>query len=117
MKKERSIEVLMNKLKGGVIMDVTSLSEAKIAKEAGAVAIMVLEKVPADIRKDGGIARLSDPKLIKAIRDNIDIPIMAKVRIGHFTEAQILEALDIDFIDESEVLTELIICIISIKGF
>lgn len=105
MKKERSIEVLMNKLKGGVIMDVTSLSEAKIAKEAGAVAIMVLEKVPADIRKDGGIARMSDPKLIKAIRDNIDIPIMAKVRIGHFTEAQILEALDIDFIDESEVLT------------
>ncbi|HHV33167.1 MAG TPA: pyridoxal 5'-phosphate synthase lyase subunit PdxS [Acholeplasma sp.] len=105
MKKERSIEVLMNKLKGGVIMDVTSLSEAKIAKEAGAVAIMVLEKVPADIRKDGGIARMSDPKLIKAIRANIDIPIMAKVRIGHFTEAQILEALDIDFIDESEVLT------------
>ena len=86
-------------------MDVTSLEEAKIAEKAGATAIMVLEKVPADIRKDGGIARMSDPLLIKEIKAHSNIPIMAKVRIGHFVEAQILESLNIDFIDESEVLT------------
>lgn len=105
MKQEKNIEKLLESFKGGVIMDVTTLQEAKIAHEAGAVAIMVLEKVPADIRKDGGIARMSDPLLIKNIKENIDIPIMAKVRIGHFAEAQILEALNIDFIDESEVLS------------
>lgn len=105
MKQEKNFEKLLESFKGGVIMDVTNLEEAKIAKEAGAVAIMVLEKVPADIRKDGGIARMSDPLLIKTIKEKVDIPIMAKVRIGHFAEAQILESLNIDFIDESEVLT------------
>lgn len=96
---------ILEKLNGGVIMDVTNLEEALIAQEAGAVAVMVLEKVPADIKKDGGVARMSDPKLIKEIKAKVNIPIMAKVRIGHFTEAQIIEALNIDFIDESEVLT------------
>lgn len=92
-------------LKGGVIMDVTNAEEAKIAEESGAAAVMALEKVPADIRKEGGIARMSDPEMIKRIVETVSIPVMAKVRIGHFVEAQILESLNIDFIDESEVLT------------
>ncbi|MEC9489629.1 MAG: pyridoxal 5'-phosphate synthase lyase subunit PdxS [Halanaerobiales bacterium] len=96
---------LAQMLKGGVIMDVTTAEEAKIAEEAGAVAVMALEKVPADIRKEGGIARMSDPEMIKKIVETVSIPVMAKVRIGHFVEAQILEALKIDYIDESEVLT------------
>jgi len=96
---------LAQMLKGGVIMDVTTAEEAKIAEEAGAVAVMALEKVPADIRKDGGIARMSDPEMIKDIVNTVSIPVMAKVRIGHFVEAQILESLEIDYIDESEVLT------------
>lgn len=90
-------------LKGGVIMDVTNAEEARIAEEAGAVAVMALERVPADIRKDGGIARMSDASVIKAIKAAVTIPVMAKARIGHFVEAQILEALDVDYIDESEV--------------
>lgn len=90
---------------GGVIMDVTTPEEAKIAEEAGAVAVMALERVPADIRKEGGVARMSDPKMIKAIKDAVKIPVMAKCRIGHFAEAQILEAIGADYIDESEVLT------------
>jgi pyridoxal 5'-phosphate synthase pdxS subunit len=93
------------KLRGGVIMDVTTVDQAKIAEEGGAVAIMALERVPADIRKEGGVARMSDPALIAEIKAEISIPVMAKVRIGHFVEAQILEALKIDFLDESEVLT------------
>ena len=96
---------LAQMLKGGVIMDVTTAAEAKIAEEAGACAVMALERVPSDIRKEGGVARMSDPKMIKEIQDAVSIPVMAKVRIGHFVEAQILEALNIDFIDESEVLT------------
>jgi len=96
---------ITERLKGGVIMDVTNAKEAKIAQEAGAVAVMALERVPADIRREGGIARMSDPKLIKEIKEAVSIPVMAKCRIGHFVEAQILEALDIDYIDESEVLT------------
>jgi len=92
-------------LKGGVIMDVIDVEQAKIAEEAGAVAIMALERVPADIRLDGGVARMSDPLIIKKIKDAVTIPVMAKARIGHFVEAQILEALDVDYIDESEVLT------------
>jgi pyridoxal 5'-phosphate synthase pdxS subunit len=92
-------------LKGGVIMDVTTPEQAKIAEEAGAVAVMALERIPADIRAAGGIARMSNPKVIKAIQDTVSIPVMAKCRIGHFAEAQVLEALGIDFIDESEVLT------------
>ncbi|PKM57401.1 MAG: pyridoxal 5'-phosphate synthase lyase subunit PdxS [Firmicutes bacterium HGW-Firmicutes-3] len=96
---------LAQMFKGGVIMDVTTPEEAVIAEEAGACAVMALERVPADIRKDGGVARASDPKMIKAIQKAVSIPVMAKVRIGHFVEAQILEALDIDYIDESEVLT------------
>ncbi|MCR4441518.1 MAG: pyridoxal 5'-phosphate synthase lyase subunit PdxS [Peptococcaceae bacterium] len=96
---------LAQMLKGGVIMDVTSAKEAEIAQEAGAVAVMALERVPADIRKQGGVARMSDPKVIKEIKNAVTIPVMAKVRIGHFVEAQILEALGIDYIDESEVLT------------
>ncbi|MCC3144643.1 pyridoxal 5'-phosphate synthase lyase subunit PdxS [Halanaerobium sp. Z-7514] len=96
---------LAQMLKGGVIMDVTNSEEAKIAENAGAVAVMALEKVPSDIRQDGGIARMSDPKMIKEIVSSVSIPVMAKVRIGHLVEAQILEALAIDFIDESEVLT------------
>jgi pyridoxal 5'-phosphate synthase subunit Pdx1 len=90
-------------LKGGVIMDVTTPEEARIAEEAGAVAVMALERVPADIRKDGGVARMSDASVIKAIKEAVTIPVMAKARIGHFVEAQILEALDVDYIDESEV--------------
>lgn len=96
---------LAQMLKGGVIMDVTNVEEAKIAEEAGAVAVMALERVPSDIRKAGGVARMSDPAMIKEIQKAVSIPVMAKVRIGHFVEAQILEALEIDYIDESEVLT------------
>ena len=96
---------LAETLKGGVIMDVTTPEEAKIAEEAGACAVMALERVPADIRKDGGVARASDPQMVKAIQKAVSIPVMAKVRIGHFVEAQILEALELDYIDESEVLS------------
>ncbi|MFN3910329.1 MAG: pyridoxal 5'-phosphate synthase lyase subunit PdxS [Candidatus Anstonellaceae archaeon] len=96
---------LAKMLKGGVIMDVTNAKEAKIAQEAGAVAVMALEKVPADIRKEGGVARMADPKKIEEIKNAVSIPVMAKCRIGHFVEAQILEALEVDFIDESEVLS------------
>jgi len=96
---------LAEMLKGGVIMDVTSAEQAKIAEDAGAAAVMALERIPADIRKHGGIARMSSPKMIKGIQEAVDIPVMAKCRIGHFAEAQILEALEVDFIDESEVLT------------
>ena len=96
---------LAQMLKGGVIMDVTTPEEAIIAEKAGACAVMALERVPSDIRKEGGVARMSDPKMIKEIQSAVSIPVMAKVRIGHFVEAQILEALGIDYIDESEVLT------------
>ncbi|SCY50809.1 pyridoxal 5'-phosphate synthase lyase subunit PdxS [Alkaliphilus peptidifermentans] len=96
---------LAQMLKGGVIMDVTNKEEAIIAEKAGACAVMALERVPADIRRDGGVARMSDPKMIKSIQNAVTIPVMAKVRIGHFVEAQILEAIEIDYIDESEVLT------------
>jgi pyridoxal 5'-phosphate synthase pdxS subunit len=96
---------LAQMLKGGVIMDVTCAEQAKIAQEAGAVAVMALERVPADIRKQGGVARMSDPRKIKEIKSAVTIPVMAKARIGHFVEAQILEALGVDYIDESEVLT------------
>ncbi|NPA80095.1 MAG: pyridoxal 5'-phosphate synthase lyase subunit PdxS [Thermotogae bacterium] len=96
---------LARMLKGGVIMDVTTPEQAKIAEEAGAVAVMALERVPADIRKQGGVARMADPEIILRIMDAVSIPVMAKVRIGHFVEAQILEELGVDFIDESEVLT------------
>jgi len=92
-------------LKGGVIMDVVTPQQARIAEEAGAVAVMALERVPADIRADGGVARMTDPSIICAIMDTVSIPVMAKVRIGHFVEAQILESLGVDYIDESEVLT------------
>lgn len=96
---------LAQMLKGGVIMDVINAEQAIIAERAGACAVMALEKVPADIRKDGGVARMSDPKMIKEIQAAVSIPVMAKVRIGHFVEAEILQAIGIDFIDESEVLT------------
>ena len=96
---------LAQMLKGGVIMDVTNVEEARIAEEAGAVAVMALERVPSDIRKEGGVARMSDPKMIKEIKAAVSIPVMAKVRIGHIVEAEILEALGVDYIDESEVLT------------
>lgn len=96
---------LAQMLKGGVIMDVTTPEQARIAEAAGACAVMALEKIPADIRAAGGVARMSDPKLIKEIQNAVSIPVMAKVRIGHFVEAQILEALEIDYIDESEVLS------------
>tara|TARA_B100000945_G_scaffold56543_1_gene41661 strand:+ start:2258 stop:3118 length:861 start_codon:yes stop_codon:yes gene_type:complete len=96
---------LAEMLKGGVIMDVTNYEQAKIAEDAGACAVMALERIPSDIRKDGGIARMSDPLLIKEIQESVSIPVMAKCRIGHFAEANILEALEVDFIDESEVLT------------
>ncbi|KAL8388149.1 hypothetical protein RB595_009423 [Gaeumannomyces hyphopodioides] len=96
---------LAQMLKGGVIMDVTNAEQARIAEEAGACAVMALERVPADIRKDGGVARMSDPHVINEIKAAVTIPVMAKARIGHFVEAQILEALEIDYIDESEVLT------------
>lgn len=96
---------LAQMLKGGVIMDVTTPEQAKIAEKAGACAVMALERIPADIRAAGGVARMSDPKMIKEIQDAVSIPVMAKCRIGHFTEAQILQAIDIDYIDESEVLS------------
>ena len=96
---------LAQMLKGGVIMDVVTAEHARIAEDAGAVAVMALERVPADIRADGGVARMSDPELILEIMDAVTIPVMAKVRIGHFVEAQILEAIGVDYIDESEVLT------------
>ena len=96
---------LAQMLKGGVIMDVTSPEQAKIAEEAGAVSVMALERIPADIRATGGVARMTDPEIILKIMDTVSIPVMAKVRIGHFAEAQILEAIGIDYIDESEVLT------------
>ena len=96
---------LAEMLKGGVIMDVTNVEQAKVAEEAGAVSVMALERIPSDIRKDGGVARMSNPHMIKEIQDNVSIPVMAKCGIGHFAEAQILQALEVDFIDESEVLT------------
>ena len=96
---------LAEMLKGGVIMDVVTAAEARIAEEAGAVAVMALERVPADIRRDGGVARMSDPSMIQEIKDAVSIPVMAKARIGHFAEAQVLQALEVDYIDESEVLT------------
>jgi pyridoxal 5'-phosphate synthase pdxS subunit len=96
---------LAEMLKGGVIMDVVRPDEAKIAEDAGAVAVMALERVPADIRRDGGVARMSDPEMIEGIKAAVSIPVMAKARIGHFAEAQILQALGVDYVDESEVLT------------
>merc|ERR1719191_2712502 len=102
---QRTKKGLAQMLKGGVIMDVMNPEQAKIAEAAGACAVMALEKIPADIRADGGVARMSDPKMIKQIQAAVSIPVMAKARIGHFVEAQILEALEVDYIDESEVLT------------
>jgi pyridoxal 5'-phosphate synthase pdxS subunit len=96
---------LAEMLKGGVIMDVVTADQARIAEEAGAAAVMALERVPADIRRDGGVARMSNPAMIEAIQEAVTIPVMAKARIGHFVEAQVLEALEVDYIDESEVLT------------
>ena len=96
---------LAEMLKGGVIMDVVTPEEAKIAEDAGAAAVMALERVPSDIRRDGGVARMSDPEMITGIQEAVSIPVMAKARIGHFAEAQVLEALEVDYIDESEVLT------------
>ena len=96
---------LAQMLKGGVIMDVTTPEQARIAEEAGACAVMALERIPADIRADGGVSRMSDPEMIAGIQEAVSIPVMAKCRIGHFVEAQVLQALDVDFIDESEVLT------------
>jgi len=96
---------LAENLKGGVIMDVVSAEQARIAEEAGASAVMALERVPADIRRDGGVARMSDPAMIRGIQAAVSVPVMAKARIGHFAEAQVLQALDVDYIDESEVLT------------
>src|SRR6202012_2968622 len=96
---------LAEMLKGGVIMDVVNPEEARIAEEAGACAVMALERVPSDIRRDGGVARMSDPEMIKGIQAAVTIPVMAKARIGHFAEAQGLQALEVDYIDESEVLT------------
>jgi pyridoxal 5'-phosphate synthase pdxS subunit len=96
---------LAEMLKGGVIMDVVSAAQATVAEEAGAAAVMALERVPADIRRDGGVARMSDPEMIAGIQEAVSIPVMAKARIGHFLEAQVLEALEVDYVDESEVLT------------
>src|SRR6266496_2367636 len=96
---------LAQMLKGGVIMDVVTAEHAKIAEDAGAVAVMALERVPADIRKEGGVARMADPARITEIMETVSIPVMAKCRIGHFVEAQILQALGVDYVDESEVLT------------
>jgi len=105
-KKDFKIKVgLAEMLKGGVIMDVTNPEQAKIAEDAGACAVMALGRIPSDIRKDGGIARMSDPEMIKGIQDIVSIPVMAKCRIGHLAEAQVIESLEVDFIDESEVLT------------
>lgn len=110
MKKNKNTQYELNKglaqmLKGGVIMDVTTPEQARIAEAAGACAVMVLERIPADIRAAGGVSRMSDPKMIKGIQEAVSIPVMAKCRIGHFVEAQILEAIEIDYIDESEVLS------------
>lgn len=110
MKEELENRYELNKqlaqmLKGGVIMDVTTPEQAKVAEEAGACAVMALERIPADIRAAGGVSRMSDPKMIKGIQQTVSIPVMAKCRIGHFVEAQVLEAIDIDYIDESEVLS------------
>ena len=102
---ERVKRGLAEMLRGGVIMDVVNAEQAKIAEDAGAVSVMALERVPADIRRDGGVARMSDPVLIEGIKEAVTIPVMAKARIGHFAEAQVLEALGVDYIDESEVLT------------
>src|SRR5271170_2991456 len=102
---EKVKQALPQMLKGGVIMDVVNAEQAKIAEEAGAVAVMALERVPADIRANGGVARMSDPELIAKIIEAVSIPVMAKARIGHFVEAQILESLGVDCVDESEVLT------------
>src|SRR5579859_8184396 len=96
---------MAEQLKGGVIMDVVTPEQAKVAEDAGAVAVMALERVPADIRRDGGVARMTDPALIEAIKAAVTIPVMAKARIGHFVEAQVLESLGVDYVDESEVLT------------
>src|SRR5467141_3948921 len=96
---------LAQMLKGGVIMDVVTAEHARIAEDAGAVAVMALERVPADIRRDGGVARMSDPAMIEGIQAAVTVPVMAKARIGHFVEAQVLEALGVDYVDESEVLT------------
>ena len=96
---------LAQMLKGGVIMDVTTPEQAKIAEAAGACAVMALERIPADIRAAGGVSRMSDPKMIKGIQEAVSIPVMAKCRIGHFAEAQVLQAIEIDYIDESEVLS------------
>jgi pyridoxal 5'-phosphate synthase pdxS subunit len=96
---------LAEMLKGGVIMDVVTPEQARIAEDAGACAVMALERVPADIRRDGGVARMSDPAMIRAIQEAVTIPVMAKARIGHFAEAQVLQALEVDYVDESEVLT------------
>src|SRR5690242_20918165 len=96
---------LAEMLKGGVIMDVVDAEQAKVAEDAGAVAVMALERVPSDIRRDGGVARMSDPALIEGIKEVVTIPVMAKARIGHFAEAQVLQSLGVDFVDESEVLT------------
>ena len=96
---------LAEMLKGGVIMDVVSAEQAKIAEDAGACAVMALERVPADIRRDGGVARMSDPEMIAGIQEAVSVPVMAKARIGHFLEAQVLQALEVDYVDESEVLT------------
>src|SRR5204862_8082230 len=96
---------LAEMLKGGVIMDVVDAEQARIAESAGAAAVMALERVPADIRRDGGVARMSDPAMIKGIQEAVTVPVMAKVRIGHFAEARVLEALEVDYVDESEVLT------------
>jgi pyridoxal 5'-phosphate synthase pdxS subunit len=102
---ERVKRGLAEMLRGGVIMDVVDAEQAKIAEDAGAVAVMALERVPSDIRRDGGVARMSDPALIEAIKETVTIPVMAKARIGHFAEAQVLQALGVDYVDESEVLT------------
>src|SRR2546421_513793 len=96
---------LAEMLKGGVIMDVVTPEQAKLAEDAGAAAVMALERVPADIRRDGGVARMSDPSMIKGIQEAVTVPVMAKARIGHFAEAQVLQALEVDYVDESEVLT------------
>ena len=96
---------LAEMLKGGVIMDVVTPEQARIAEEAGACAVMALERVPADIRRDGGVARMSNPRMIKEIQAAVSIPVMAKARIGHFVEAEVLQALEVDYVDESEVLT------------
>jgi pyridoxal 5'-phosphate synthase pdxS subunit len=108
MRDEATFQVktgLAEMLKGGVIMDVVTPAQATVAEEAGAAAVMALERVPADIRRDGGVARMSDPEMISGIQEGVSIPVMAKARIGHFVEAQVLEALEVDYIDESEVLT------------